>query len=200
MVAGLPGKKENNFLSIKCQEKKMLDLKEQEKIRNEALEFFKKAGIILTDEEKANKIQVVDYIGNFYVMGLVMVPFVNVERYCGKFILFFPGQSCAEHWHPDIKGKSGKEETFRVLWGKAFAYGPGEPTKVIKAKIPTGREEYYTCRHEVILNPGDQYTVGLNEKHWWQAGPEGVIALEVSSKSRDEYDLTTDSRLVTSIY
>lgn len=133
-------------------------------------------------------------------MGLVMVAFVNVPRYCGKFIFLFPGQCCAEHWHPDIKNKSGKEETIRILRGKLYAYGPGEPTKNIKAKMPLGVEKYFSCRHETILNPGDQYTVGLNEKHWWQAGPNGAVALEVSSQSRDEYDLTTDDKLKIIIY
>lgn len=179
----------------------MMDLKEQKKIREEVIKYFKMAGIFLTDEEKKNKIQIVDYnTGNFYELGLAMVAFVNVQRYCGKFILFFPGQCCAEHRHPDINGKPGKEETFRVLWGTAYAYGPGEPTKNIKAKIPKGREKYFTSRHEVILTPGDQYIVGLNEKHWWQGGPEGVIALEVSSQSRDEYDLTTEENLNTVIH
>ena len=179
----------------------MMDLKEQRKIKEEVIKYFVKAGIFLTSEEKKNKIQIVDYnTGNFYQMGLAMVAFVNVPSYCGKFIFFFPGQCCAEHWHPIIGNKPGKEETFRVLWGKAYAYGSGEPTKNIKAKIPKGREKYFTCRHEVILNPGDQYTVGLNEKHWWQAGPEGVIALEVSSQSRDEYDLTTEDKLNTVIF
>ena len=179
----------------------MMNLKEQEKVRGKAIKYLEKANIFLTDEEKKNKIQIVEYNFNtFYELGLVMVPFVNTLRYGGKFLVFFPGQCCGEHWHPSVDGKPGKEETFRVLWGTSYAYVPGESTKNIKAKIPKGREKYFTCRHEIILNPGDQYNVGLDEKHWWQAGPEGVIALEVSSQARDEYDLTTEEKLKAIIY
>ena len=179
----------------------MMNLKEQKEIREKVIKYLEKGGIFLKDEEKKNKIQIVDYdTGNFYEMGVAMVPFINTPRYCGKFLFFFPGQCCAEHWHPNIEGKPGKEETFRVLWGQAYAYVPGEPTKDIKGKIPKSKENYFTCRHEIILNPGDQYNVGLNEKHWWQAGPEGVIALEVSSQSRDECDLTTEDKLKTLFY
>lgn len=179
----------------------MLDLKQQEEIRTSALEYFKKAGIVLSKKECAKGLKIFDYnIGDFYKMGIVIVTFINTERYCGRFILFFPGQCAGEHWHPDIEANKGKEETLRVLYGRAFAYGEGKPSKDIKAKIPEGREKYFTSRHETILNPGDQYTVGLNEKHWWQAGPEGVIALEVSSTARDAYDLYTDNTLTVNIY
>jgi D-lyxose ketol-isomerase len=179
----------------------MLDEQAQKEVRSKALDIFKKANIVLTEEEIRKGIKIYDYnTGDFYEIGLVIVTFVDEERYCGRLIVFFPGQSVGEHWHPDVNENKGKEETFRVLYGKAYAYGEGEPTKNIKAKIPVGREKYYTSRCETILNPGDQYTVRLNEKHWWQGGPEGVLALEVSSKTRDEYDQYTDKSLRCEIY
>ena len=55
-------------------------------------------------------------------------------------------------------------------------------------------------RKEVILNAGEQYNVKLHEKHWWQAGPEGAVVLEVSSTSRDLYDVYTDKNLNFKIY
>ncbi len=173
----------------------------QKKIRAESMVYFEKAGIILSKEEKENKIQIFDYgTGDFYKVGLIIVNFINTSRYCGKFLLFFPGQSAAEHYHPDVDGNKGKEETFRVLWGSAYAYGEGEPTKNIKAKIPEGMEGSFTVSKETILNPGDQYNVKLHEKHWWQAGPEGVVVLEVSSTSRDLYDVYTDKNLEFKIF
>jgi D-lyxose ketol-isomerase len=179
----------------------MLDLKQQEEIRVSALDYFKKAGIALSEEEIKNEIKIFNYENvDFYTMGIVIVTFINTERYCGRFILFFPRQCAGEHWHPDVAENRGKEETLRVLYGQAFAYGEGEPTKNIKAKIPEGKDKYFTSRHEVVLNPGDQYTVRLNEKHWWQAGPEGVVSLEVSSTARDAYDLYTDNTLKVNIY
>jgi len=178
-----------------------MKLEKQEEIKRKTLEYLNKAGIVLTDNEKKNKIQILDYgVEDFYTIGLVAVTFVNTERYCGKYLLFFPGQSVGEHWHPNVKENIGKEETLRVLWGMAYAYVEGEPTKNIKAKIPEGKEKVYTCRHEIILKPGDQYIVSLHEKHWWQGGPEGFVALEVSTTSRDKFDEYTDKDLKFNIY
>jgi D-lyxose ketol-isomerase len=178
-----------------------VDKELQKKIRSHTVDYFLKAGIVLSKEEIENKIQIFDYgTGDFFKVGLVIVNFVNTTRYCGKFLLFFPGQTAAEHYHPDVDGNRGKEETFRVLWGSAYAYGEGEPTKNIKAKIPEGMEESFTVRKETILKPGDQYDVKLHEKHWWQAGPEGVVVLEVSSTSRDLADVYTDKSLDFNIF
>jgi D-lyxose ketol-isomerase len=174
----------------------MLTELELKKIRNDANEMFKKAGVILSEEEKRNKIRIADYQpGNFYNLGLTLVTTVNTSRYCGRYLVFFPGQSCAQHWHPDVDGKPGKEETFRVLWGKIYEYVEGNPALGMKEKIPEGKEQYYTCRKEIVLNAGDQYTLKLHEKHWFQGGPEGAVALEVSSQAKDEFDLCSDPTL-----
>jgi len=178
-----------------------MDLALQKKIRKESLKYFKKAGVVLTEEEKENKLQIFDYgTGDFFKVGLIIVNFINTSRYCGKYLLFFPRQSAAEHFHPDVEDNKGKEETFRVLWGTAYAYIEGEPTKNIKARIPEGLENGFMVRKEVILNAGEQYNVKLHEKHWWQAGPEGAVVLEVSSTSRDLYDVYTDKNLNFKIY
>ena len=179
----------------------MLTDKEQKEIRKKSIEIFDKAGIALTEDEKKNKLRIVDFqTGNFYEIGIVILTTINTPRYCGRYIVFFPGQSCAQHWHPDVDGTPGKEETFRVLWGTVYAYFEGEPTQQIKAKIPEGREQYYSCLREVIIKPGDQYTLGLHEKHWFQGGPEGAIAYEVSSQARDEFDLNSDPTLNGIVY
>lgn len=31
--------------------------------------------------------------------------------------------------------------------------------------------------------------------HWFQAGPEGAVVSEFSTKSQDEYDIYTDKRI-----
>jgi len=174
----------------------MLNPEERKIIKEKAIEMFQTAGIPLSKHEKEKELNIIYFNNdNFYNIGIVMVTIVNTERYCGRYILFSPGQSCGEHWHPDVDGKSGKEETFRVLWGTVYAYGEGEPTKDIKAQIPAGSKEYFTAMYERILNPGDQWTLSLHEKHWFQAGPKGAIAFEVSSTARDLYDLTTDPKL-----
>jgi D-lyxose ketol-isomerase len=91
-----------------------------------------------------------------------------------------------------VAGGPGKEETFRCRWGKVYLYVPGPKTENPSAKPPAGREAYYTARHEVELNPGDQYTLMPNILHWFQAGPEGAVVSEFSTTSRDESDIFTD--------
>lgn len=69
----------------------MLDEKKQKDIRANAMEYFNKAGIALSEEEIINELKIFDYESvDFYTMGIVIVTFINTERYCGRFILFFP--------------------------------------------------------------------------------------------------------------
>ena len=121
--------------------------------------------------------------------------YVNTDRYCAKEIILFPRQTCPEHRHPDVAGQRGKMETFRCRWGQVFLCIEGEPTPDIKARVPEGSEPYYTVFHEVILNPGDQYTIPPDALHWFQGGDEGAIVSEFSSTSRDECDVFTDPRI-----
>ena len=62
-------------------------------------------------------------------------------------------------------------------------------------KVPEGFEDCFTCMHEIELNPGEQYTIYPNTLHWFQAGPDGAVVSEFSTKSRDEYDIYTDKRI-----
>jgi len=59
-------------------------------------------------------------------------------------------------------------------------------------RIPEDRARFFTVRYEIILKPGDQYTIPLNTLHWFQAGDEGAVISEFSSTNRDEYDIFTD--------
>ena len=178
----------------------MLSAEQQAEIRRRAVALFEKAGIALSEEEKREKLVIVDFGQDFWKIGIVMMTTVNAPRYCGRYILFFPGQSCAQHWHPDVEGNPGKEETFRCLWGTVYSYGEGNATPDIKAVIPAGHEAYYTDLAEQILKPGDQRTVRLHERHWFQAGPDGAIAYETGSPARDKFDLNSDPTLVGTLY
>ena len=46
--------------------------------------------------------------------------------------------------------------------------------------------------HEIILNPGEQYTIPPNTLHWFKAGEEGAVISEFSSHSDDATDIFTD--------
>jgi D-lyxose ketol-isomerase len=107
----------------------------------------------------------------------------------------FPRQTCPEHRHPTVAGQPGKMETFRCRSGQVYLYVDGPATKKIKGRVPKGSEKHYTVRQEIILKPGDQYTIPPNTLHWFQAGPQGAIVSEFSSTSRDEADFFTDPRI-----
>mgnify|MGYP002587424295 FL=1 len=50
--------------------------------------------------------------------------------------------------------------------------------------------------HEIVLEPGQQYTIMPRTMHWFQAGEEGAVISEFSTMSTDETDVFTDKRLV----
>ncbi len=173
----------------------MVSKKDYEKYSKEALKYFEKANIALTQEEK-NNIEVAEYeLGCVEKIGLELLVYVNTDRCCAKELVLLPGQTCPEHRHPEIDGEIGKEETFRCRFGEVYLYVEGEGEENIKAIPPQGSEEYFTCRHEIVLKPGEQYTILPNTLHWFQAGPEGAVVSEFSTKSRDEFDIYTDPRI-----
>jgi D-lyxose ketol-isomerase len=170
----------------------MLTREQVHQARLRAAQYLDKAGIVLTPQEAAN-IEVADLgLGELESTGLELVVYVNTERVCAKELVLFPRQTCPEHWHPPVAGESGKEETFRCRWGTVYLYVPGEPTPNPRAVPPRGREHTYTVWHEIVLQPGDQYTLKPNTLHWFQSGDEGAVVSEFSTRSRDEYDLFTD--------
>lgn len=159
-----------------------------------ALEYYDKAGIVLTDAEKAN-VEVADFgIGIVNDVGLQMVTYINTEKVCAKEMVLLPYQTCPEHMHVPTNGMPGKEETFRCRYGKVYLYVTGEGNKEdIGAKLPKTDVSVF---HEVILNPGEQYTIYPETWHWFQAGEDGAIISEFSTRSTDETDTFTDKKLV----
>lgn len=158
---------------------------------------FKKAGIIITEKEK-ERIEVADFgLGIVEKVGLQLLTYVNTERCCAKEMVLRPYQTCPEHTHCDGVENgvpySGKEETFRCRKGEVYLYVFGEGKKEdMKAKIP---ETKITVFHEIVLKEGEQYTMHPNTKHWFQAGANGAIISEFSTKSRDESDIFEDERI-----
>lgn len=173
----------------------MLTREEFSSARRRTLEMFRKAGIRVTPEEE-ERIEVADFgLGDLERIGLEILTYVNTERVCAKELAMFPGQTCPEHQHPPVAGEPGKEETFRCRWGEVYLYVPGAAAKQPKAKSYPEHGKHLTVRHEVVLRPGEQYTLRPNTLHWFQAGPEGAIVSEFSTRSRDESDIFTDPRI-----
>ncbi|WP_391571964.1 D-lyxose/D-mannose family sugar isomerase [Cohnella sp.] len=168
---------------------------EVKRAQKRAAELLADAGIVLNDAEREN-IEVAGFgLGDLESQGLELITYVNTDRYCAKDLVLFPRQTCPEHIHPPINGEPGKMETFRCRWGHVYLYVEGEATAAPQAVVPAGSEPYYTVFHEIVLKPGEQYTIPPNTKHWFQGGSEGAIVSEFSSTSRDEFDIFTDPRI-----
>jgi len=170
----------------------MISREEYEEARQSTLDMLGKAGIVVTPEEE-ERIEVADCgFGDLKNTGLQVITYVNTNRVCAKELVMTPWQSFPEHKHPPVAGEPGKEETFRCRWGEIYLYVPGVPTPNIKGRPPVGREQYYTVMHEIVLRPGEQCTLYPDTLHWFQAGPEGAVVSEFSTRSRDETDIFSD--------
>jgi D-lyxose ketol-isomerase len=155
---------------------------------------IQKAGIRLKEEEIAG-ISVADFgLSNLPVEGAQILTFFATDRVSAKVIALFPGQILPEHWHPPVKDDPGKQEIIRIIDGTAYFCIPGENT-LEYATIPSGKENCYTCRHEVVMNEGDQLVLEPGTKHWFQAGSEGVVMYSFSTCVRDALDGFTDPEI-----
>jgi len=167
-----------------------------EKQRRLALEFYEKAGIVLSDSEK-DDIEIADFgLGTVESIGLQLVTYINTERVCAKEMVLLPRQTCPEHMHVPSYDMSGKEETFRCRYGKVYLYvsGDGNADSISGIIPPTN----VTVFKEVILMPGMQYTIMPETLHWFQGGEDGAVISEFSTRSTDETDVFTDKRIVRS--
>jgi D-lyxose ketol-isomerase len=144
--------------------------------RLRAAAMLAEAGIVLTPHER-EKIEIADFgLDRLDEVGLQIVVYVNTDRVCAKELVLFPHQRCPEHRHPPFDGQPGKEETFRVRRGAVHLHVDG--------------------RGEMVLRPGEQYTIPPNTLHWFEAADEGAIVSEFSTTSRDALDVFTDPRIV----
>jgi D-lyxose ketol-isomerase len=133
------------------------------------------AGVVVSDEER-ERIEVADFgLGRLRETGLMLLVYVNTDRYCAKELVLYPRQICPEHRHPPFDGTPGKEETFRCRRGSVELWVGGE-------RIPQ--------------QPGEQFTIPPDTLHWFQAGDDGAVVSEFSSTSRDDLDVFTDPRIV----
>ena len=173
----------------------MLNLTQIKEARHRAGLYCEKAGIFLNKAEK-QAIEVADFgLGDLDRIGLEVLVYVNTKKVCAKEIVMFPGQTCPEHIHPSGKEKSGKEETFRCRWGTVFLYVPGKKSDSVKIEGLEKYRQYLRCDREIVLNPGDQYTLDPDTWHWFRAGKEGAVVSEFSTTSTDDEDIFADPRI-----
>jgi len=144
--------------------------------RDRAAAMLAEAGIVLTPLER-EQIEIADFgLDRLDEVGLQILVYVNTERVCAKELVLFPRQRCPEHRHPPVDDQPGKEETFRVRRGTVHLHVEGAG--------------------EMVLGPGEQYTIPPNTLHSFRAGDEGAIVSEFSTRSRDELDVFTDPQIV----
>jgi D-lyxose ketol-isomerase len=173
----------------------MISQKQYNAAVERSIAMLSQAGLVITPAER-DCVEVADFgLGELEKTGLQIITYVNTERVCAKELIMFPHQTCPEHWHPNAAERLGKEETFRCRWGSVHLYVSGGDSPSPSCQPPAGSEAYYTVWHEVVLRPGEQYTLFPNTRHWFQAGPEGAIVSEFSTRSTDEEDMFTDPRI-----
>jgi len=161
--------------------------------RTRAAAVLAEAGIALTPAE-TGEIEVADFgLSRLEETGLELVVYVNTPRVCAKELVLFPWQLCPEHRHPPFDGTPGKEETFRCRAGTVYLYTEGEPAPQPAARPPA--DGVFTVWREIVLRPGDQYTIPPDTLHWFQAGEEGAVVSEFSTESRDDLDVFSDPRI-----
>lgn len=170
----------------------MITRSELEMARQLAREYLARAGIALSPQESQH-IEVADCgLGELCQTGLQLVTYVNTTRVCAKELVLLPGQTFPEHRHPPVDDGPGKEETFRCRWGTLYLYVPGEAAPEPLAEPPAHRRAHYTVWHEIVLHPGDQFTLAPDTPHWFQGGPEGAVVSEFSTHSDDASDIFVD--------
>ena len=174
---------------------KIMTEEQRDAVKRKVKQLYENAGIVLSSAEKEN-IEVSDMgLNDIEHVGIQIVTYVNTRRVCAKEIAMLPGQTCPEHRHPPLgKDNPGKEETFRCRYGRVYLYVEGESAETIDAAVP--KEGVFTVFNQIILRPGDQYTLNPNILHWFQAGGVGAVISEFSTRSTDEFDVFSDSRII----
>jgi D-lyxose ketol-isomerase len=169
---------------------------EVERLQAEAAALLRKANIAFTEQEK-NSMEVADFgLNDIRNVGLEIIVYENNERYCAKELILLPRQMCPQHRHPRVDElNAGKRETFRCRWGDVYLYVEGSATPSPKAVVLDRYRKHLSVWHEMVLRPGDQFTIAPDTLHWFQAGDQGAVVSEFSSTSIDEIDVFTDPNI-----
>lgn len=162
-----------------------------DKYKDQALDLITKSGFPLLDKEiesmKANDFG----LGNFEKEGFFLVDLLRTDRVRTNLIILLPGQILPEHLHPSYDNEQGKEETIRVLYGESSVFVEGKETNP-ELKLPQGKSDFYTARHEVKLKTGEQYSVPPNTKHWFMGGPQGSVNMAVQNRVNEDRNVYYD--------
>ena len=149
----------------------MITREEQRAAQGYAADELAACGIVLTDAER-DGIEVADFgLSRLREQGLMVLVYVNTDRYCAKELVLYPGQTCPEHRHPPFDGG---------------------PARRRRSAAAAGSSRLRVDGRELVLGPGEQFTIPPDTLHSFTAGPEGAVVSEFSSTSRDDLDVFTD--------
>jgi D-lyxose ketol-isomerase len=173
----------------------MIKRSDYRRAQQRAAAMIRAAGMHLTEAE-AERIDAVDFgLSRLDVEGVQVFTMFATDRISAKVLVTFPHQTEPEHWHPPVGDDPGKEETIRVIAGTLIFFVPGADT-LRAGWVPAGKEACYTCRHEIVMKPGDQLTLPPGTKHWFQAREGGAVFYSFSTCVRDGFDRFSDPAIV----
>ena len=172
----------------------MITKRQVEKGRQEAVRLLEKANIKYTEKELC-EMEVTDFgLANYPAEGAQILTFLNTQKVGFKVICLMENQILPEHMHTASLGETGKEETFRGLYGDTHLFLPGDDGR--DYPYPDGKGDFYTCRREKIIRPQDQITLDPDIPHWIMGGVGGCVVYSISSWARCALDPFTDPNVV----
>lgn len=161
-------------------------------------EMLKKAMLLLKNskfpitKKEMSLAEVNDFgLKNLDEEGFVLIDLLRTDFVRMNLIILLPNQTLPMHKHPLYNGSKGKEETIRVLYGNTKIYVEGEcnNSKII---IPKNKNSYYSARHEIALEKGEQFSIPPNIMHWFQAGSEGSVNLAFQNRVDENQNIFYD--------
>lgn len=147
----------------------------EKEVRSEYSDLLVKSGFPISKNE-LEMLEVNDLgLGDIRKEGFAFIDILRTNRLRITILMLLPNQSLPQHVHPPYEEEIGKEETIRVIFGQTKVYSAKDNQEHDPILIPTGKEKYYTARHETKLEQGQQFTVTPNTNHWFQGGNEGAV-------------------------
>ena len=162
-----------------------------------ALAALRKNRIYVSPDEAAS-IEIADFgLSKPRVIGIQTFVLMKTDRVCLKIIVLLPHQICPEHKHSILyKGEQqGKEESLRILDGTLLFYREGPASDSPMHRVPEEYSDHFTVFRETVLSQGMKLTIEPDTWHWFQAGSDGAIIENISTKTMDEEDLFRDPHI-----
>ncbi|MCG8526233.1 MAG: hypothetical protein MI748_07640 [Opitutales bacterium] len=165
---------------------------DESQLINKAKKLLKLSGFHITQEELST-LKLNDFgLDNLPTEGFAFIDLLRTELVRVTLMVLQPHQALPQHKHPPYEGEpTGKEESVRTLYGEFRVYDEGENNAKF-AKIPSGKEPYYTSLNEHVLKVGDQYSVAPNTAHWFQAGPDGAVVIAFQNRVVEDHNIFYD--------